>query len=184
MAAALATARNGCVWFGGGSDSGRNNDGSGQRTTTAQHTCCKVLVLSRFPLISDRTKCTQRCPRCVEQIYQAGTRVGGAKATLTATASNAHVFVLCSLSLSSLIYFGRDHELSGDMFFPQSCSSRDSYKRSLKNLDFCRVHVESMDCLRYDKSCTPPQKVRKGEQSKHNTDIPQHHRAPLCPSTR
>ena len=82
VAAALATA-DGCVGFGGGSDSGGNNDGSG-RTTTAQHTSispspgCKVFVLSRFPLISDQTKCTQRRPRCVERIYRAGTRVGGA----------------------------------------------------------------------------------------------------------
>jgi len=84
VAAALVTARDGCVGFGGGSDSGGNNDGSGQRTTTAQHTYispspgCKVLVLSRFPFISDRTKRAQRRPRCVEQIYRAGTRVGGA----------------------------------------------------------------------------------------------------------
>jgi len=84
VAAALATAHDGCVGFGGGSDSGGNNDGSGQRTTTAQHTSispspgCKVLVLSRFPFISDRTKCTQRRPRCVERIYRAGTRVGKA----------------------------------------------------------------------------------------------------------
>jgi len=85
-AVALATARDGCVGFGGGSDSGGNNDGSGQWTTTAQHTsisplpCCKELVLSRLPFISDRTKCTQtqRRPRCVEQFYRAGTRVGGA----------------------------------------------------------------------------------------------------------
>ena len=84
VAAALATARDGYVGFGGDSDSGGNNDGSGQWTTTAQHSSislwpgCKVLVLSRFPFISDQTKCTQRRPRCVEQIYQAGTRVGGA----------------------------------------------------------------------------------------------------------
>ncbi len=59
VAAELATARDGCVGFGGGSDSGGNNDGSGQRTTTAQHTSilplpgCKVLVLGRFPFISN-----------------------------------------------------------------------------------------------------------------------------------
>ena len=35
VAAALATARDGCVGFGGGSDSGKNNDGLGQWTTTA-----------------------------------------------------------------------------------------------------------------------------------------------------
>jgi len=75
VATALATARDGCVGFGSGSDSGGNNDGSGQRTTTAQHTSilpspgCKVLVLSRFPFISDQTKCTQHRPRCVERIY-------------------------------------------------------------------------------------------------------------------
>ena len=74
VAAALATARDGCVGFGVGSDSGGNNDGLG-RTTTAQHTSilpspgCKVIVLSRFPLISDQTKCTQRRPGCVERIY-------------------------------------------------------------------------------------------------------------------
>ena len=56
VATALATACDGCVRFGGGSNSGRNNDGLGQQTTTAQHTSispspgCKVLVLSRFPL--------------------------------------------------------------------------------------------------------------------------------------
>jgi hypothetical protein len=84
VAAVLVTAHDGCVGFGGGSDSGGNNDGSGRRTTTAQHKFispspgCKVFGLSRFPLISDRTECTHRRPRCVEQIYRAGTRVGGA----------------------------------------------------------------------------------------------------------
>jgi hypothetical protein len=83
VATALATARDGCVGFGGGSNSGWNNDVSGQRTTTAQHTSispspgCKVFVLSRFPFISDRTKRTQHRPRCIEQIYRAGTHVGG-----------------------------------------------------------------------------------------------------------
>jgi len=38
---------------------------------------------------------------------------------LTATASDAHGFrIVLSLSLFSLIYFGRAHELSRDMFFP------------------------------------------------------------------
>jgi hypothetical protein len=36
------------------------------------------------------------------------------------------VSVMCSLSLFLLIYFGRVHELSRDMFIPQSCSSRDT----------------------------------------------------------
>ena len=57
VAMALATARDGCVGFGGGSNSSKNNDGSGQ------------LVLSRFPFISTLTKCTQSRPRCVERIY-------------------------------------------------------------------------------------------------------------------
>ena len=106
VAAALATARDGYVGFGGDSDSGGNNDGSGQWTTTAQHTSilpspgCKVFVLSRFPLISDRSKCTQRRPRYVKQINRAGTRVGGAYVTLVATASEAHGFrFVLSLSL-------------------------------------------------------------------------------------
>ena len=83
VAAALATAREGCIGFGGGSDSGGNNGSSGRRTTTAQHTSilpspgCKVLVLGRFPFISNQTKRTQHHPRCVEQIYPAGSRVGG-----------------------------------------------------------------------------------------------------------
>ncbi len=38
VAAALATARDGFIGFWGGSDSGGNNDGSGQWATTAQHT--------------------------------------------------------------------------------------------------------------------------------------------------
>jgi hypothetical protein len=59
VAVALATARDGCVGFGGGSNSGGNNDVSGRRTTTAQDTSispspgCKVLVLGRFPFISN-----------------------------------------------------------------------------------------------------------------------------------
>ena len=59
VAAALALARNGCVGFGGGSDNGGNNYGSRQRTRTAQLISilpapgCKVLVLSRFPFISN-----------------------------------------------------------------------------------------------------------------------------------
>jgi len=84
VAVAMVTARDGCVGIGGGSNSGGNNDVSGRRTTTAQHTSispspgCKVLVLGRFPFIPNQTKCTQRHPRCVKRIYQAGTRVGEA----------------------------------------------------------------------------------------------------------
>ena len=49
-------------------------------------------------------------------------------------ASNALDFrVVLSLSLF-VSYIGQAHELSRDMFFPQSCSSRDSYKQSLKKL--------------------------------------------------
>ena len=71
----------------------------------------KVFVLSRFPLISDHKKRTQRRPRCVEQIYRAGTRAGEAWATLAATAGDAHGFGdVVSLSLF-FIYFGRAHEL-------------------------------------------------------------------------
>jgi len=75
VAAVLVTARDGCVGFGVGSDSSGNNDGSGRRTTTVQYTSispssgCKVLVLIRFPFISDQTQHIQRHPRCVKQIY-------------------------------------------------------------------------------------------------------------------
>jgi len=71
-AIATATAHDGCVGFSGGSVSGGNNDGSGRWTTTAEQTSilpslgCKVLVISKFPFISDQTKRTQCCPRCVE----------------------------------------------------------------------------------------------------------------------
>ncbi len=83
VAAAMGTAA-ARWWFSGGSGGGGNNNGSGRRTTTTQHTPifpspgCKVFVLSRFQLISNQTKRTQRRPRCVEQIYRAKTRAGGA----------------------------------------------------------------------------------------------------------
>ena len=70
-----------------------------------------MFVLSRFPLISDHNKRTQRRLRCVEQIYQARTRAGEAWATLAATAGDVHGFGdVVSLSLF-FIYFGRAHEL-------------------------------------------------------------------------
>ena len=69
-----------------------------------------MFVLSRFPLISDHNKRTQRRPRCVEQIYRAGTRAGEAWATLEATAGDAHGFGDVA-SLSLFFFFGRAHEL-------------------------------------------------------------------------
>ena len=72
VAVALAMICDGCVGFGGGSVSGGNNVGSGRRKTTAKQTSilpspgCKVLFISKFPFISDRTKRTQCHPRCVK----------------------------------------------------------------------------------------------------------------------
>jgi hypothetical protein len=96
VAAAMATAA-ARWWFGGGSGGGGNNDGSGQRTSTTQHTpispspSCKVFILSRFPLISDRTKnASGHCRRCPW-------------------------FLFCAVSLS--FFFGLAQELVMRLFF-------------------------------------------------------------------
>ena len=93
-----------------------------------------MFVLSRFPLISDHNKRTQRRPRCVEQIYRAGTRAGEAWATLAATAGDAHGFgdvLSLSLSLFLFILVGLT-SWSHNTFFANPRSSRDSDKQSLK----------------------------------------------------
>jgi hypothetical protein len=83
MVAAMATARDGCV--GGlavtATAAGTMTAGdNGQQQHSTPSFCppgCKVFVLSRFPLISDQTKRTQRRPRYVKRIHRSGTRVGG-----------------------------------------------------------------------------------------------------------
>ena len=79
-----------------------------------------MFILNWFQIISDQTKRTQRRPRCVEQIYRAGTRVGEAWATLAATAGDAHgfgdvvslslfLFILVGLTSWHALRFFRDH---------------------------------------------------------------------------
>ena len=116
VAAAMATA-GARWWFGGGSGGGGNNVGSGQRTSTTQHTPispspgCKVFILSRFPLISNRTKNAsghrRRCPW----------------------------FLCCAVSLS--FFFGLAQELVMRSFFAYVCQTHT--KQSLKKLCYA-VH--------------------------------------------
>jgi len=82
VAMAMVTARDGCI--GGlavaatevGTTMARD-DGQHQHSTPPFHP--RLVVKCSFSaLISDRTKHTQRRTRCVERIYLAGPRVGGA----------------------------------------------------------------------------------------------------------
>ena len=98
VAAAMATA-GARWWFGGGSGGGGNNVGSGQRTSTTQHTHISPspFILSRFPLISNRTKNAsghrRRCPW----------------------------FLCCAVSLS--FFFGLAQELVMRSFFAYVCQT-------------------------------------------------------------
>ena len=98
VAAAMATA-GARWWFGGGSGGGGNNVGSGQRTSTTQHTPISPspFILSRFPLISNRTKNAsghrRRCPW----------------------------FLCCAVSLS--FFFGLAQELVMRSFFAYVCQT-------------------------------------------------------------
>jgi hypothetical protein len=82
VAVAMAMVRDGCI--GGlavaATEAGTTmarDDGQHQHSTPPFHP--RLVVKCSFSaLISDRTKRTQRHTRCVERIYRAGTRVGGA----------------------------------------------------------------------------------------------------------
>ena len=95
---------------------------------------CPLLVVkySFSALISDRpnqahTAPPKMCQANLSSWNTCGRGIGDA----SGHASDAHGFHVV-LSLFLMIYFGRAHELSRDMFFPESCSSRDSHKQSLK----------------------------------------------------
>jgi hypothetical protein len=82
VAVAMATARYCCVGSVAvaATEAGTTitwDDGQ-QQHSTPPFLPCLVVKCSFSALISDRTKNTQRRTRCVERIYRAGTRVGGA----------------------------------------------------------------------------------------------------------